>query len=105
MVGGRVRPSCAESRIRSPSQRAAVECERMRETTFEHRRLAHAFLALSDDPEPELGRRSLARTLCAVAATVVLALAAPLAWDQSEATAASKSTVAEEADDDDDGGE
>jgi hypothetical protein len=71
----------------------------MREPTFEHRRLAHAFLALTDDPEPARPR-SPCRALCAAAAAIVLAIAAPLAWDQSTATATPKSPVAEEADDD-----
>jgi hypothetical protein len=68
---------------------------------LEHRRLAEAFLALSDEPEPRPARSRL-RTTCAAAAAVVLALAAPLTWDGPAATASTKSPVAEEADDDGD---
>jgi hypothetical protein len=88
-----------------PVATGTVDPKPMREPTFEHRRLAHAFLALSDDPEPVPPRRSPGRVLCALAGTIVLALAAPLAWNQSAATAAVKGPVAEEADDDDGGGE
>jgi hypothetical protein len=100
MAGGREGPA-VRRRIEDFDSPALGTCrsERMREPTFEHRRLAHAFLALSDDPEPA-PRRSAYRALCAVAAAIVLALAAPLAWDQSTATATTKSPVAEEADDD-----
>jgi hypothetical protein len=100
MVGGRQGPA-ARWRIRDFDAGAVGTCrsERMREPTFEHRRLAHAFLALADDPAAP-PRRSPARVVCAVAAAIVLALAAPLAWDQSTATATNKSPVAEEADDD-----
>ena len=61
--------------------------------------VARAFLALSDDPGPE-PRRPLRRAVCAALAAVVLALAAPLAWDQPAATPPSKDTVlADEAED------
>jgi hypothetical protein len=63
-----------------------------------HRHLADAFLALSDGATPP-SSPSGRRALCAVAAALVLALAAPLAWNQSAATAATKAAVAEEADD------
>ena len=39
--------------------------------------LAHAFLALADDPEP-VDQRTLPRVLAAAVATVVLAVGAPL---------------------------
>ena len=43
-------------------------------------RLAGAFLALTDEPWAERPPQSTPRTLCALAAGVVLALAVPLAW-------------------------
>ena len=45
-----------------------------------HRPLAHAYLALADDPEPALGQRTVPRVLVALAAAIALAFAAPLAW-------------------------
>jgi hypothetical protein len=57
--------------------------------------LAAAFLALSDGPAPSAAR-PLRRKLCAVAAALVLACAAPLAWDQSTATFATKQAITEE---------
>ena len=68
----------------------------MRPPTAEHSHLARAFLALADDPEPPPSQRSVARVVCAFAAGIVIALAAPLAWatpsprDQPTATATSK---------------
>ena len=68
----------------------------MRPPTAEHSHLAAAFLALADDPQPSPSQRSVARVLCAFAAGIVIALAAPLAWaspsprDQPTATAAGK---------------
>jgi hypothetical protein len=52
----------------------------MRPSTAEYSHLAGAYLALADDPEPVPEQRSPARALCALAAGLVLALAAPLAW-------------------------
>jgi hypothetical protein len=85
----------------------------MRELSQTHRRLAAAYLALGDDPEPPAAQRSLPRSAGAVLATLTLALAAPLAWaatapgklpvDQPAATAAGKASAALAADDDDDG--
>jgi len=80
----------------------------MRPPTDEHSHLAGAFLALADDPQPAPSQRTVPRALCALAAGVVLALAAPLAWvspaplDQPAATAAGKAAGVE-VDDDDDG--
>jgi ferric-dicitrate binding protein FerR (iron transport regulator) len=93
----------------------------MRQTTDEHShlagaflarpadpqraRLAAAFLALADDPAPAPAQRSARRALCALAAGVVLAFAAPLAWaspaprDQPAATAAGKAAGVEIDDD------
>jgi hypothetical protein len=75
------------------------------------RRLAGAYLALGDDPDPLVAQRSAPRVIGALAATVALALAAPLAWaaagpdrppaDQPAATPAGKAAVALPADDDD----
>jgi hypothetical protein len=68
----------------------------MRPPTVEHSHVARAFLALADDPQPPPPQRSVPRVLCAFAAGVVIALAAPLAWaspsprDQPTATAAGK---------------
>jgi hypothetical protein len=72
-------------------------------------RLAGAFLALADDPGTETPQRSAPRALCALAAGVVLALAAPLAWispaprDQPAATVAGKAAGLEVDDEDADG--
>jgi hypothetical protein len=75
-----------------------------------HRRLAGAYLALADDPEPLPAQRSLPRALGALAAAIALAFAAPLAWaaagpnrppaDQPAATAVGKASLPH-ADDDD----
>jgi hypothetical protein len=54
--------------------------------------VARAFLALSDDPG-FAPRPRLRRAVCAAVAAFVLAVAAPLAWDQSAATTPSKSAV------------
>ena len=43
-------------------------------------RLAGAFLALADAGEPSAAQRSVPRVVAALAATVTLALATPLAW-------------------------
>jgi hypothetical protein len=84
----------------------------MRELSPTHRRLASAYLALLDDPEPPPVQRSLPRSVGALAATVILALAGPLAWaatapgrlpaDQPAATAAGKAFGGAVAADDDD---
>jgi hypothetical protein len=80
----------------------------MRQPTDEHAQLAAAFLALTDDQAPP-PQHSLPRMLCALAAGVVLALAAPLAWaspaprDQPAATAAGKAAGVEVDDDDPEG--
>jgi hypothetical protein len=80
----------------------------MRQPTDEHSHLAGAFLALADDPEPPPSQRSVSRAACAIAAGVVLALAAPLAWaspaplDQPAATSAVKAAGVEVDDDRDD---
>jgi hypothetical protein len=83
----------------------------MGDVTPTHRRLADAYLALGDDPEPPLGQRSAPRVIGALAATVLLAFATPLAWaaagpgrlpaDQPAATPAGKAALALHADDDD----
>ena len=81
----------------------------MRQGPDEHSHLAGAFLALADDPSPAPVQRSAPRMLCALAAGVVIALAAPLAWtspaprDQPAATAAGKAAGVE-IDDDEAGG-
>ncbi len=82
--------------------------------TPSHRPLARAYLALGDDPQPPLDQRSLPRVVVAFAATVTLALAAPLAWaatapgklpaDQPAATQTAKALPPPQADDDDGGG-
>jgi hypothetical protein len=89
----------------------------MEAQTSAHPRLARAYLALSDDPAPPAPQRSAPRALGAVAAAIVLALAAPVAWasaasgrppaDQPAATTAGKGGMAApEADDEDgDGGD
>jgi hypothetical protein len=76
--------------------------------------LARAFLSLGDDAmDAARAPRSPAVVLCALAATCVLALSAPLAWavapapkpsDQPSATAASKAAVPAPDDDGGDGG-
>ena len=87
-------------------------------TVTDHHRLAHAFLALTDDGAPEPARRSLSKPVAAFAAALALALAAPLTWmapapvstgkvgDQPAATLAnSKAALAAADDEDADGGE
>jgi hypothetical protein len=86
----------------------------MRPSTVEHSHLAGAYLALTDDPEPAPSQRSAPRVVCALAAGLVLALAAPLAWaapaagkppELPAATAGGKAgAVADDDDDDADGG-
>ena len=77
----------------------------MHEPTPQHR-LARAFLALSDEPGPP-SRPSFRAMICAVAAAVVLAFAAPLAWasgglvDQPAATKHDAAPALEEEDGDD----
>jgi hypothetical protein len=74
-----------------------------------HSHLAAVYLALGDDVQALPARRSVSRGLCAVAAGVVLALAAPLAWvspvprDQPAATVAGKAAGVELDDEDADG--
>jgi hypothetical protein len=82
----------------------------MGDVTATHRRLAGAYLALGDDPEPPLSQRSVPRALGALAAALTLAFAAPLAWaaagpdrlpaDQPAATAAGKAALPHGDDDD-----
>ena len=77
-------------------------------------RLARAFLALGDDLAPQRLRRSPVRTVAALAAALVLAVAAPLtsmapvaagkAGDPPAATLGSKAVLAAADDEDDDGG-
>lgn len=75
-----------------------------------HRRLAHAYLALADDPEAPVGQHSVPRMVVALAATIVLAFATPLAWvtavpgEPRDALAATLVKAAAEEDDGDDGG-
>ena len=83
----------------------------MGDVTPTHRRLAGAYLALGDDPEPPIGQRSVPRAVGALAAAITLALAAPLAWaaaspnrppaDPPAATPTGKAAFAPAADDDD----
>ena len=74
-----------------------------------HSHLAAVYLALGDDLQAAPPRRSVPRAVCALAAGVVLALAAPLAWvspaprDQPAATVAGKAAGVE-VDDEDAGG-
>ena len=83
----------------------------MRPPTAEHAHLAGAYLALTDDPEPSPAQRSVPRALCAFAAGLVLAFAAPLAWastaakprDLPAATASGKAAGVVADDDDADG--
>ena len=94
----------------------------MRETATpilpDHHRMAHAFLALTDDGELEAVQRSLVKVLAAFAAVLVLALAAPLMWtapvsltpskvgDQPAATLSNSKAAPAAADDEDaDGGD
>jgi hypothetical protein len=83
----------------------------MGDVTPTHSRLAGAYLALGDDPQPPPGQRSVPRAVGALAAAIALALAAPVAWaaagpdrppaDQPAATATGKAAPAPAADDDD----
>jgi hypothetical protein len=45
-----------------------------------HPPLARAYLALADDPDADVGQRTVPRMLVALAAAIALAFAAPLAW-------------------------
>ena len=87
-------------------------------TLPDHHRLAHAFLALTDDGTPEPPRPRLSKPVAAFAAALVLAVAAPLTWmapepvtsgkvgDQPAATLGnSKAALAAADDEDADGGE
>ena len=77
-------------------------------------RLARAFLALGDDLAPQRLRRSPVRTVAALAAALVLAVAAPLtsmapvaagkAGDPPAATLGNSKAVLAAADDEDDDG-
>jgi hypothetical protein len=94
--------------VAGASRRA--RCGVSKAMTSKHSNLAHAYLALADDPEPSPNQRSVPRALCALAAALVLAVAAPLAWasageprDQPVATAGSKAGGVEGDDDDGDG--
>ncbi len=74
-------------------------------------RLAGAFLALADGGEAPVNQRSVPRVVAALAATVTLALAGPLAWaatapgklpaDQPAAMTTAKAVAAHLGDDDD----
>jgi hypothetical protein len=73
-----------------------------------HPRLAHAYLALADDPAPAAVQRSLPRAVVALFAALVLAVAAPLAWastarGEPRDTPAATTAKGGHADDDDDG--
>jgi len=79
--------------------------------------LARAFLALSDDGEPEQARRSALTAFAAALATLTLAVAAPLSWmapvahaprkaaDQPAATLANSKAGFHAADDEDEPGD
>ena len=94
----------------------------MRDTALltlpDHHRLAHAFLALTDDGAPAPAAPAVSKTVAAFAAALVLALAAPLTWmapvpvsagklgDQPAATMGnSKAALAAADDEDADGGD
>jgi len=87
----------------------------MGDVTARHRRLAGAYLALSDAPGPPPPQRSAARAAGAVAVALTLAFAAPLAWaaagpdrlpaDQPAATTPGKAVVAAQDDDGDGDGD
>lgn len=64
-------------------------------TLPDHQRIAHAFLALTDDFAPEAVQRSLFKIAAAFAAVLVLALAAPMTW-LSPAPAISPSKVGDQ---------
>jgi hypothetical protein len=96
----------------TPSRGKCGVSNPMRPSTAEHSHLARAYLALTDDPEPAPSQRSASRVACALAAGLVLALAAPLAWaapaadkprDLPAATAGGKAGVVADDDDDVDG--
>jgi hypothetical protein len=82
----------------------------MEAVTPTDRRLAGAFLALADAAEPMPNQRSVPRVVAALAVTVTLALAAPLAWavtapgklpaDPPAAMTTAKAVLAAQADDD-----
>ena len=59
-------------------------------TLPDQHRMAHAFLALTDDLDSETVQRSLVKALAAFAAVLVLALAAPVTWIGSPAPVAGK---------------
>jgi hypothetical protein len=98
---------------RAGGQIRANAPQSMEAVTPTDRRLAGAFLALADDPAPPLSQRSVPRVVTALAATVTLALAAPVAWvatapgklpaDPPAATATAKAALAGPHADDDDG--
>ncbi len=72
-----------------------------------HPPLAHAYLALADDPEPATVQRSLPRIVVALVAAIAVAVAPPLAWASGEprdapAATAVKAGHAEDDDGDDD---
>jgi hypothetical protein len=87
-------------------------------TLPDQHRIARAFLALTDDVDGEAVQRSLVKALAALAATLVIAFAAPVTWltpappiapskvgDQPAATLASSKAALAAADDEDaDGG-
>ena len=84
----------------------------MQPSTADHSHLAGAYLALADDLEPAPAQRSVPRAACALAAGLVLALAAPLAWvspgeprDLPAATASGKAGAVVADDDDSDDGD
>jgi hypothetical protein len=79
-----------------------------------HPPLALAYLALADDPGPGVGQRSLPRAVVALAAALVFAWAAPLAWvstargeprDTPTATAVKAGHGEDDGEDEDDGGD
>jgi hypothetical protein len=83
-------------------------------TLPDHHRMARGFLALMDDPGTDAIQRSLVKTLAALAAVLVLALAAPVTWlspappvapskpgDQPAATLANSKAAPAAADDED----
>jgi hypothetical protein len=52
----------------------------MEPPTPAHRTLAHAYLALADDPDAAVGQHTVPRMLVAVVAATALAFSAPVAW-------------------------
>src|SRR3954452_16679049 len=81
-AAGRGGPSGDERRLpgRSGGQLRARPPQPMEALTPPDRRLAGAFLALADGGEAPANQRSVPRIVAALAATVTLALAGPLAW-------------------------